>query len=58
MKAITISEVKEGKFNEFMQRAYKQVLMYSVIEGYSTELEVFMSGVEAMPLVGLKMPEM
>lgn len=57
MKVITISEVKEGKFSEFMNRIYQQVLIYSEIEGYRTEQEVFMSGTEAMPLVGLKMPE-
>ena len=57
MKAFTISEVKEGKFNEFMKLVYEQILLYSDIEGYRSEIEVFMSGTEALPLVGLEMPE-
>ena len=57
MKVITLFEVKEGKFNEFMNRSYQQILMFSEIEGYRAEHEVFMSGTDAMPLVGLKMPE-
>jgi len=58
MKSFTISEVKEGKLKEFMDLAYKQILIYSEIEGYKTEMEFYLSGVEALPLVGLKMPEL
>ena len=58
MKSFTISEVKEGKLKEFMDRVYKQILIYSEIEGYKTEMEFYLSGVEALPLVGLKMPEL
>jgi len=58
MKAIGISEVKEGKFNEFMKLLYEQVLLWSEIEGFRMDHEVFMSGAEALPLVGLKMPEL
>ncbi|MFX1406860.1 MAG: hypothetical protein ACFFC9_15560 [Promethearchaeota archaeon] len=57
MKAISISEVKEDKFSEFMRLLYEQILLWSEIEGYRMDVEVFMSGTEAMPLVGLKMPE-
>ena len=57
MKSISISEVKEGKVREFLERIYKQILLLSKIEGYRADIEVFMSGVEALPLVGLKMPE-
>jgi hypothetical protein len=58
MKAFSISEIKEGKLKEFMDLAYKQILIYSEIEGYKTEMEFYMSGVEALPLVGLEMPEL
>ena len=58
MKVFSISEVKEGKLKEFMNLAYKQILIYSEIEGYKTEMEFYLSGVEALPLVGLKMPEL
>jgi hypothetical protein len=57
MKVITLYEVKDGKIDEFMNRSYQQILMFSEIEGYRAEHEVFMSGTEALPLVGLKMPE-
>ena len=58
MKAFSVSEIKEGKLKEFMDLAYKQILIYSEIEGYKTEMEFYLSGVEALPLVGLKMPEL
>lgn len=58
MKSISISEVKEGKIREFLERVYEQILLFSKkIEGYKANIEVFMSGVEALPLVGLKMPD-
>lgn len=57
MKVFTVSEVKEGKFKEFMERYYKMILIYSEIEGYRVEMEVYLSGTEALPLVGLEMPE-
>ena len=57
MKSFVVSEVKEGKLKEFLERVYKEILIYSKIEGYRANVEVFMSGTEAMPLVGLKMPE-
>ena len=58
MKSISMSEVKEGNIREFLERVYEQVLIFSKnIEGYRGDIEVFMSGVEALPLVGLKMPE-
>lgn len=57
MKSFVVSEVKEGKLKEFLERVYKQLLIYSKIEGYRANVEVFMSGAEALPLVGLKMPE-
>ena len=58
MKAFSISEVKEGKLKEFMILYYKQILIYSEIEGYKAEMELYMSGAEALPLVGLEMPEL
>ena len=58
MKSFSIFEVKEGKLKEFMNIAYKQILIYSEIEGYQTEMEFYMSGAEALPLVGLEMPEL
>lgn len=57
MKAITINEIQKGKFEEAMVRANKLLLIYSKIEGYKFEIEIFMSGKEALPLIGLAMPK-
>ena len=57
MKAISVTEVKVGKFKEYMKRFYQNILEYFDIEGYKVDFEVFMSGAEALPLVGLEMPE-
>ena len=57
MKSFSIYEIKEGKLKEFMDNYYKQILMFSEIEGYRSEMELYMSGAEALPLIGLEMPE-
>ena len=57
MKGITISEVKEGKFDEYMKRAYEQYLEWTKLGWYKLDMEVFLTGTAAMPLVGLAMPE-
>lgn len=58
VKAISIAEVKEGKFIEYMENVHKRLLFYSgQMEEYRVEVEVFMSGAEALSLVGLEPPE-
>ena len=54
---ISIYEVKPGKVEEAMADLTKRTLPFGQIEGYKLEMEVLMTGVEALPLVGLKMPE-
>ncbi len=57
IKSYAISEVKEGKYKEAIARTMETLLFYSEIEGYVYEVETLMSGIEAMPVIGLKMPE-
>jgi hypothetical protein len=57
IKSYDIHEVKEGKYKEAIARISEVMLFYAEIEGYKYEIETLMSGVEAMPLIGLKMPE-
>jgi len=57
MKTFSVMEVKEGKFKEAMELSYNRLLAYSEIEGYTAEIEIYMSGTEALPLVGLQMPQ-
>ena len=55
--SIGISEVKEGKFQEAFQRSHEAMMFYADIEGISFDVQPYLSGIEAFPLVGLKMPE-
>ncbi len=57
IESIGITEVKEGKYEEVIKRATEQQLLYRDIEGMKFRVETFFSGVEAMPMIGLKMPE-
>ena len=57
IRNIGIYEVKPGKTEEAMGELTKRMLAFSEIEGFEVEMEVLMSGTEAMPLIGLKMPE-
>ncbi|MFX1568661.1 MAG: hypothetical protein ACFFCV_09865 [Promethearchaeota archaeon] len=57
IKAISATEVKEGKYDEMIKRITKMNLIYSDVPGYSYKIETFVSGVDALPMVGLSMPE-
>jgi len=55
--SITISEVKEGKFEEVFKRSHEVMVFYKDIEGIKFDVQPYLSGTEAFPLVGLEMPE-
>lgn len=57
VEAISVSEVKEGKYEEVIKRATEQQILYADIEGMKFRVDTYFSGVEAMPMVGLEMPE-
>jgi len=57
IKSTVISEVKEGKYKEAIVRTNEVMLFYAEVEGYKYEIETLISGIEAMPVIGLKMPE-
>jgi len=57
LKSYVVSEVKEGKYKEAMAYTMEVLLFYAEIEGFVYEVETLMSGIEAMPVIGLKMPE-
>jgi hypothetical protein len=57
LKTISITEVKDGKYNEFMKHISKVQMEYFKIESIKFNIETYMSGVDAMSLVGMKMPE-
>ena len=57
IESISVTEIKEGKYEEVLKRATEQQLLYFDIEGMNFKVETFFSGVEAMPMIGLEMPE-
>ena len=57
IRNIAIYEPKPGKLEEALAELTKRVLPFGEIEGYKIEIETLLTGTEAMPLVGLKMPE-
>ncbi|MFX1574195.1 MAG: hypothetical protein ACFFB0_15735 [Promethearchaeota archaeon] len=57
IETISITEVKEGKYNEFMKHLSKVNMEYFDIEGVKFKIFTYLSGVDAMSLVGMLMPE-
>ena len=58
IKVISITDVKKGKYEDMIKRITEMNLAYSDIEGYSYKIETFLSGIDAMPMVGLMMPDL
>ncbi len=57
-KGLAIDDVKEGKLQETLDLVYRRMLMFgNLVKSLKYEIDVYMSGTEAMPMVGLKMPE-
>ena len=57
VESIGLSEVKEGKYEEFLKRSMMLQLEFADIEGIKFKNEIYLSGVTAFPMVGLEMPE-
>ena len=58
LKAIAVDDVKEGKLQETLDLVYRRMLMLgNLVKEIRYEVEVYMSGTEAMPMIGLQMPE-
>lgn len=57
-KGLAVDEVKEGKLKESLDLIYRRMLMFGdLVKELKYEIEIYMSGAEAMPMVGLEMPE-
>ena len=56
IKAITISEVKEGKLDDGLARVSEILALYSEIEGVNSRVDTMATLVESMEMVGLKPP--
>ena len=57
VEGIGLTEVKEGKYDEYLELITKLQLMYADIEGIKFKLDIFLSGVKSLPLIGFEMPE-
>jgi len=57
IEVIGLVEVKEGKYEELLERNTKVRLRYADIEGINFIDATFLSGVKSLPMIGLKMPE-
>jgi len=57
MKSISITEAKKGDLEKVLNIEMKRMLMFGAIEGFKYDIETYLSGAEAMPMVGLGMPE-
>ena len=55
---MAVDDVKEGKLQETLDLVYRRMLMFgNLVKDLRYEIEVYMSGTEAMPMIGLQMPE-
>ena len=58
LKALAVDDVKEGKLQETLDLVYRRMLMFgNLVKDLRYEIDVYMSGTEAMPMIGLQMPE-
>ena len=57
IETIAITEVKDGKYDEFMKHVTKVQMEYFNIEWIKFKSFTYLTGVDAMSLVGLVMPE-
>jgi len=56
IEAISISNVKKGKYDEAMNLTLRRMVMFHGIEGYRYEIKTLLTLEEAMPLIGLAPP--
>ncbi len=57
MSTISVYDVKEGKLEECLALQQKQLLVYHDIPGFRYRMEVRFKVVEALEMLGMKMPE-
>ena len=57
IESIGVHDVKQGKLEEFLLLIQKYMVNYHNIEGYKYTIEVRFKAVEALDMIGMKMPE-
>lgn len=57
IKTMGITDVKEGKLEEALSRSRESMVMFHDIEGFEYSIEVYMTVVEALAMIGMSLPE-
>ena len=57
IETVNVTEVKDGKFDEWLARSHKVQMEYFNIEGMHFDLKFYQTGADALALLGLSMPE-
>ncbi|MHA2401213.1 MAG: hypothetical protein ACXADU_20310 [Promethearchaeota archaeon] len=57
IEVIGVWDIKEGKLDEFLLIQQEFLTKYHEIEGYTYQIDVRFKAVEALAMIGLKMPE-
>ncbi|MBD3254419.1 MAG: hypothetical protein GF383_04960 [Candidatus Lokiarchaeota archaeon] len=52
-----VYEVKPGQYEETLKELTKTMLILAEVEGYTYVMETLLTGAEAMPMIGMSMPE-
>ena len=55
--SISLTEVKEGKYEEYLKGLTTGLIKYADIEGFEFKHKVYLSAVDTLPMIGLEMPE-
>ena len=57
IETIGVHDVKEGKLDEFLKLIQEYMVNFHVLEGFKYKIEVRFNAVEALGMIGLKLPE-
>ncbi len=57
IESISVWDIKEGKLEEFLSTEAQSMTNYHKIEGFRYTINVRFKAIEALEMIGLKMPE-
>lgn len=58
LEGISITHVKEGKLEEALKSAYKEMVYFSEVEGFEASIEVWGTWQELFEAMGMEIPSM
>ncbi|MHA1670948.1 MAG: hypothetical protein ACTSV5_10290 [Promethearchaeota archaeon] len=57
VESISLTEIKEVKYEEYLKQLTMDLVKYSNIEEFKYKHKIYLSGVDTFPMIGLEMPE-